>query len=374
MVLSNSERAKLYRQKKKDEAEDLKRQLVALQAEEVKRKESSALASRKYRAKKKRATATAAEMNTTTPSESSGRPPTPVNERTPLPVQSPPPYIMRTPRSVALAPTTPQPPTLPASMENATPQEQIVYLSTLSDIVEKQSLTFVAQANQHVMAEVREVAQQVLAENRVVAYRMSAPRTSPAPPRSLMATMEEPQAEESPQIEASRPVVTPDLVFHRDGWKAESPEQFQSLCALWYRTLTSIEDPTEAIKLLLRFLAFAIVEYEQYYELVFGSDPEVMQYVPHFIAEFVRRNWITDGEDKSLGVITSFMKEQYVPAFKVGATVDYRKLDDQGHFMELVPAKIVKVHDGIFGSCTIKCDGKEKDTLVHRMELPGRIE
>lgn len=184
--------------------------------------------------------------------------------------------------------------------------------------------------------------------------------------------MNEVQGPPPQQVTANPTSVTPEP-FSMDVWRVQSEEEFASLCGQWYQTLSML-DSAEASDLCFRFLAYAIVEHEEYFNSFFVNHPDT-PCVTHILENFAERGWI---QEQTGHALKSFIINVYIAFFKEDYQVTYRKLNEHGSLSELVSAKIVDVHQGILGSYTIEYEEEDgatgqtctrtKDTTIYRIQ------
>jgi hypothetical protein len=175
-----------------------------------------------------------------------------IDNATPRPVETPA-HPHGNSNSTLAQPTTPSWQSfLPPAIANATPEQVNRFMSL-------QVLAIAAHTSQGVVAEV----------SRIRAEESAAPR-------NLTASMNEAQSPPpQPQLQlAANPVsITPEP-FPMDYWHVSSREEFASLCTHLYQTLTTL-DRSEAELLCLRFLAHAVVEYEDFFDFAFVNHPDM---------------------------------------------------------------------------------------------------
>jgi hypothetical protein len=151
--------------------------------------------------------------------------------------------------------------------------------------------------------------------------------------------------------------------FAVDGWRVSDQEDFNKLIARAYQALTESSDVEDAKMLCIRFLAFGVVECEAYFDALFGIHPTQDYSVQRLLDDAYKLRWI---KEKTGQALKTFIKK-YIAEFQAGMPVEYRNLDDNGAFRELVKATIVKVHYEL-GSYMIRFDDNiNKDTIVYRI-------
>lgn len=151
--------------------------------------------------------------------------------------------------------------------------------------------------------------------------------------------------------------------FPLDKWSFETQAEFNSLIPPFVSTLQSIasHDVGECVKLCFRFLAHALVTHETYFESLFvNPDSHHAQF-------------LLNGLEVKTGIEVKKCVNNYIDGFVKGGHVMYRNLDAQGNLIELVNVEIVDVDGYVRGAFTIKSHGKEKSTMIDRLQPTENI-
>lgn len=121
----------------------------------------------------------------------------------------------------------------------------------------------------------------------------------------------------------------------------------------------------------IRFLAFAVIECELFFDVLFEATHPETSCVEDLFGKLAEWGWVTEKTGHDL---KKFMVDTVIPMYKEGMEMGCRVLDDHATFSELVKVTIVNVDVGNFGAYTIRfADGHLDYTKVWYLQPLGGV-